>query len=314
MSGRLFYIAVLGMIAFLILSAIANAQVNKEQMEKIQAAVPQKSRVTPEKHRRVLIWNTPLMEKSPHKGYTIPQAEYAFKLLGDKTGAYEPIVSDDLTMYLPQNLKQFDAIIMNNSCGRWIQPTDESMARLKQYGPDKESVEKLLRQSLLDFVSNGGGIFAYHFAIGANDHWPEFHQMLGAAYWGHPWNEEVAVKVEEPNHPLLAVFEGKNFRLAEEIFQFREPYSRDKLRVLLSLDTRNTNMNVPWINRKDNDFALAWVRQYGKGRVFYCAFGHHTEIWWNSKILQFYLDDIQFAVGDLAADATPNTKIKHIQF
>lgn len=37
---------------------------------------------------------------------------------------------------------------------------------------------------------------------------------------------------------------------------------------------------------------------YGKGRVFYCAFGHRTEIWWNPTILRFYLDGIQFAVGD----------------
>jgi type 1 glutamine amidotransferase len=111
----------------------------------------------------------------------------------------------------------------------------------------------------------------------------------------------VGVKLDEPNHPLLAAFGGKGFRLSEEIFQFREPYSREKLRVLLSLDTNTTNMTVPWIHRKDNDFALAWVRAYGKGRVFYCAFGHRTEIWWNPTILKFYLDAIQFATGDLEA-------------
>lgn len=122
---------------------------------------------------------------------------------------------------------------------------------------------------------------------------------------GHPWHEEVGVKIEEPNHPLVGAFEGKNFRLKEEIFQFREPYSRKKVRVLLSLDTKTTNMNVPWIHRKDNDFALAWARLYGKGRVFYCVFGHRTEIWWNPTILRFYLDGIQFAIGDLDAPAEP---------
>jgi hypothetical protein len=67
-------------------------------------------------------------------------------------------------------------------------------------------------------------------------------------------------------------------------------------------------MSVPWIHRKDNDFALAWTRAYGKGRVFYSAFGHRTDIWWNRKILQFYLDGIQFAVGDLPADMTPSAR------
>jgi len=127
---------------------------------------------------------------------------------------------------------------------------------------------------------------------------------------GHPWNEEVGVKLDEPDHPLLAAFGGKDFRLTEEIFQFRDPYSRKKLRMLLSLDTKTTNMTVPWIHRKDNDFALAWVRQYGKGRVFYCAFGHRTDIWWNPMILRFYLDGIQFATGDLPADTTPSAEVK----
>ncbi len=286
-------------------SALSMAQVTKEQAERIRAAVPEKARVTPKEPRRVLIWNTPFMEQSPHKGYSIPQAEYAMKLLGEKTGAFEPVVSDDVAIFLPENLKGFDAIIMNNSNGPWIRPTDEDLGKLGAYNSVKEAVEQALRKSFLDWVSNGGGIVAYHHAVGGNTHWPEFFEMLGAAYWGHPWNEEVGVKLDEPDHPLLAAFEGKNFRLAEEIFQFGDPYSRKKLRVLLSLDTKTTNMTVPWIHRKDNDFALAWVKPYGKGRVFYCAFGHRTEIWWNPTILRFYLDGIQFAVGDLEAPTAP---------
>ena len=301
--------AVLLVVATLMLFTPAKAQVTRQQAERIRAAVPKKARVRPRKHRRVLVWNTPFMEKSPHKGYSIPQAEYAMKLLGEKTGAFEPVVSDDVAMYLPENLKRFDAIIMNNSNGPWIRPTDEDMEKLKKYGPDKDAVEMLLRRSLLEFVRGGGGVVAYHHAVGGNTHWPQFHEMLGAAYWGHPWNEEVGVKLDEPDHPLLAAFEGKDFHLTEEIFQFRDPYSRKKLRVLLSLDTRTTNMTVPWIHRKDNDFALAWVRRYGKGRVFYCAFGHRTEIWWNPTILRFYLDGIQFATGDLRADATPSAEV-----
>jgi len=295
--------------AILIPMNASKGQVTKEQAEQIEAAIPAKASAAPKKNRRVLIWNTPFMEESPHKGYSIPQAEYAMRLLGEKTGAFEPVVSDDVAMYLPENLLKFDAIIMNNSNGPWIRPTERDMAKFKNYGDDIDTVEKVLRKSLLDWVSAGGGIVAYHHAIGGNTHWPEFLDMLGAAYSGHPWNEEVGVKLEEPDNPLLAAFGGKDFRMSEEIFQFADPYSRKNLRVLLSLDTEKTNMTVPWINRKDDDFGLAWVRQYGKGRVFYSAFGHRTEIWWNKAILQFYLDAIQFATGDLQADTTPSGKL-----
>ena len=297
----------------LMMSAVSTAQLTPAQAKRIEAAVPQKARVAPKQARRVLIWNTPFMEQSPHKGYTIPQSEYAMRLLGEKTGAFEPVVSDDVAMYLPENLKKFDAIILNNANGPWIRPTPKDMDKFKNYGSDIDAVEKLLRQSLLDYVANGGGLVALHHAIGGNTHWPEFLDLLGASYWGHPWNEEVGIKLDEPDHPLVAAFGGKGFRLAEEVFQYNEPYSRQKVRVLLSLDVENTNMKVPWVYRKDNDFALAWIKSYGKGRVFYSAIGHHTELWWNPQILSFYLDAIQFAAGDLSADTTPSAQVQKDQ-
>ncbi len=64
-------------------------------------------------------------------------------------------------------------------------------------------------------------------------------------------------------------------------------------------------MKVPWIHRKDGDFAQAWVKRQGAGRILYCGFGHRTEIRWNPSILQFYLDAVQFACGDLDAPADP---------
>lgn len=321
MASRHLCAAVASAAAFLAgLGAAAPPKKNQEGIpmhreKQIRAAVPDKPRVAPTKKRRVLIFITPphLMPKDPHKGYCIPYGTCAMRLLGEKTGAFTPVVSDDLTMFLPDKLKQFDAVVLNNTSGRWITPGDAAMEKLKDVGDesvrlrykDKEAVEKVLRKSLLDFISGGGGIVAYHYAIGANRHWPEFCRILGATYWGHPWNEEVGVKVEEPAHPLVAAFGGKDFRLADEIFQYNKPYDRKKLRVLLSLDTKKTNMGVKWIHRKDNDFALAWVKPYGKGRIFYTSFGHRSQLYWNPKILQFYLDAIQFAAGDLAAPTAP---------
>ena len=52
--------------------AIVIGQLTSRQAERIADAVPQKARVTPKKPRRVLIWNTPFMDKCPHKGYCVP--------------------------------------------------------------------------------------------------------------------------------------------------------------------------------------------------------------------------------------------------
>jgi type 1 glutamine amidotransferase len=248
-----------------------------------------------------------LMEKDPHKGYCIPYGSAALEAIGKKTGAFAPVISDDLGQYLPENIRKFAAIVMNNSSGPWIIPTDADMAKesFRKLGSDKRIVEQALRKSFLDYVNNGGGVVSLHFAIAANAHWPEFKELLGGTFTGHPWNEEIGVTVEEPAHPLVAAFGGKDFRIADEIYEYGAPYERSRLRVLLSLDAARSNMGVKWINRKDRDFALAWVKPFGQGRVFNTTFGHRTELFWDSRVLQFYLDAIQFATGDLPAPVAP---------
>ncbi len=85
------------------------------------------------------------------------------------------------------------------------------------------------------------------------------------------------------------------------------------MRVLLSIDTAKTDMkqtpSLGKVERADNDYALAWVRQYGRGRVFYCGFAHHPSVFWDPKMLQFYLAATQFALGDLPAPTTPSAKL-----
>jgi len=277
---------------------------------RILAAAPATARAVPKRPRRVLVWVTPahLMPKDPHKGYCIPYGTAAFVALGKKTGAYEPVVSDDLAMFLPENLARFDAVVMNNSSGPWITPTAADLARdaFRAHGADAAAVEAVLRKSLLDFVAErGGGIVCVHYAIAANRHWPQFGELLGATFIGHPWNEDIGVTVEEPAHPLVAAFGGAGFRLADEIYEYGPPYARGRLRILLSLDTARSNMGVKWIHRTDGDFALAWVKPHGRGRVFNTSFGHRQEVYFDPRVLRFYLDAVQLAAGDLDAPTDP---------
>jgi len=291
-------------------SARGVEEIPRHRQKQILDAAPAKPRVEPKKARRVLIFCTPAhiyAKHDPHRGYCVPYGAAAFKALGEKTGAFEPVVSDELAMFLPDTLKQFDAIVLNNACGPWITPTDADMAKdaFKKLGADKQAVENALRKALLDYVRGGGGIMAIHFAIAANRQWPEFGQLIGGKFTGHPWNEEIGVMVDDPASPLVAAWGGKDFRIADEIYQYGKPFDRGKCRVLVSLDPERTNMGVKWINQPDNDWPLAWVKTYGKGRIFYTSFGHRTELYWNPRMLQFYLDAVQFATGDLDAPTEP---------
>ncbi len=243
----------------------------------------------------------------------MPYGSYAMRALGERSGAYKPVVTGDLAMFLPENIRQFDAVVLNNTAGPWITPSNADMDRpeFRKHGADKEAVEQVLRKSLMDYVAGGGGLMAYHFATGANTHWPEFLELLGGRFAGHPWHEEVGIRVDEPDHPLVAAFDGKDFRLTDEIYEHsdphdpRKPQDLSKVRVLLSLDKARTNMEVKWIRFPEEEFAQAWVKPHGKGRVFYTGFGHRTELYRDPTIMQFYLDAIQFACGDLEGPVEP---------
>ena len=118
---------------------------------------------------------------------------------------------------------------------------------------------------LLDFVrTEGKGILGIHAAIDAMYDWPEYGEMMGGYFNLHPWSERVGVELVDPGHPLMAGWRGCPFYVRDEIYQVKEPYSRDNLRVLMRLDTQRTNMNKgDAIRRDDGDFALA----AGTGRV-----------------------------------------------
>jgi len=237
------------------------------------------------------------------KGHaSIPYGNLAFQMMGRKTGAYETVVSNDIAMFKPENLRQFDAICFNNTTGVLFRDPE-------------------LKKSLLDFIYDGKGFIGTHAAAATfvqwpkYDQWPEFGQMLGGyENGGHPWkhHEWITIRLDDPDHPLNAAYKGKGFRVSDEVFQFQKPYSRDKLRVLLSIDMTKTDIiSGRYIlpeRRRDHDFAISWVRSYGAGRVFYCSLGHNPHIFWNPPILQHYLAGIQFALGDLPADTTPSSK------
>ena len=54
---------------------------------------------------------------------------------------------------------------------------------------------------------------------------------------------------------------------------------------------------------------MAWVKTHGKGRILYCPLGHDQAVFFEPKILRFYLDGIQFALGDMQVDTTPSAKL-----
>ncbi len=259
-------------------------KLSEQEIQRIKDALPAQATVQPTKPHKVLIfWRC----EGFFHGDGIAAGNKAFELMGEKTGAYTTVASDDMAMFAPDKLKEFDAVIFNNTTTLAF----EDLA---------------YRQALLDFVKSGKGIVGTHSSVDNFYKWPEGAAMMGALFAGHPWGE-APVKLDDPQSPLLKAFAGKGFWVQDEMYKMKEPYSRDKLHVLLSFDMSKLPADAP--SREDKDNAIAWIQQVGKGHVFYCSLGHNRHIFWDPAFLQFYLDGIQYALGDLPADATPSAKL-----
>jgi hypothetical protein len=252
-----------------------------EEIAKIGAAAPSAPPAKPLKPRKLLV----LGHRPSH--FPVAFCEEAMKALAKKTGAFEATVTDDKSYLDPDKLPAFDAILINNWHG---------------WDPFKPDVPKR-RKTLLDFVAGGKGLAGIHAAaMGLND-WPEWGELIGGRYQALPYFE-AEVKVSDPASPLTAPFGGKGFRIADEFYELRAPYDRAKVRLLLEVDVEKMK-GVPKstkygkLLRTDDDYGLAWTKEYGKGRVYYCALGHYETTYMDPAMMAHFLAGIQYALGDL---------------
>ena len=267
----------------------------------IEEAAPDAPLAKPRGPRKVLVYG-----RVPTHPESVACCFKAMEILGRKTGAFEAVSSGDPTMFLPEKLSQFDAVVMNNTHERTpMLPWDFDALTPEEQAAAKER-EPRLTKSLVDFVTSGRGLVGIHGATAIRDDLRELAEMYGGQINGHRgglwW-----IKPDEPTHPLCAPLDGRSFEVRDEIYVFRkpltrEPMSRESIRVMLSLDLGKTQ--DPGL-RADGDYAISWVRNFGKGRVFYCTLGHAKTAYTNRDLMKHYLAGIQFAIGDLPADATP---------
>ena len=160
------------------------------------------------------------------------------------------------------------------------------------------------KADLLSFVKEDGkGFVAAHTATTAFESWPEFGEMLGARYDGHPWNTVYGSVInEDPSFPATRHLPPV-FAFTDEFYQAKE-YSRDKIRVLLRLDVSKLPA-TPEMHRPDGDFPLAWAKTYGKGRVFYSSLGHASATWDNPDVYHLYFEALKWSLGLSDADLAP---------
>lgn len=253
---------------------------------------------------------------------------FAAQVLAEE-GAKRGIVftfSKDGSLFSPEYLAQFDGYIFYTS--------GDLLSAGKDGNPPMTPAGK---QALLDAVRGGKAFIGVHAAADSfhtgetaatNTSQPRtwryrtlgkdadpYLQMLGGELIVHGTQQVGRVEVVDPGFPGFARH-GTSFELLEEWYSMTE-FAPD-LHVLLLQDT--AHMRDPNANGKDwppagwdtpykrPPYPSTWVHPYGKGRVFYTSMGHREDVWMNPLFQDILFGGIQWALGRIDVDITPNLK------
>ncbi|MES2706705.1 MAG: ThuA domain-containing protein [Verrucomicrobiota bacterium] len=268
--------------------------VSADKIAKIDAALPDKTPVPVQKKHEILVFT----RTTGFRHSSIPVGVETLKRLGDKTGLFHVTQTEDDSAFEAGSLAKYGAVVMLNTTGEIF----------LNAAKDKER-ESRLQKNLLDFVSGGKGLIGIHSATDTYHGWREYNDMMGGTFDSHPWGSGTTERIRnlDAKNPVNASFNGEGFTIKDEIYKFRKDTALPtERRMLLALDPNGTDMTL---DKKDQRslYPVAWLDTWGKGRVFYCSLGHNDEIYMNPAIVKHYLAGLQFALGELPADATPQT-------
>jgi type 1 glutamine amidotransferase len=268
-------------------------RLDAEMRAQIDAAVPREAPAKPARPRKLLV--TDIQMYSGHS--TIPHGNYMIELMAKYTGAFVPTFSNDQEMLKYPKIKEFDAVFFNNVCG------------MVHNDPD-------VRAGILRYIREGGGLGGNHAVTYANNNWPEFFEMMGGSSGAHHIEEQV-LKIDDPSSPLMKPFGSEPFKHTDEFYIFppSSPYTREKQHVLMSIDVERSDRATNGrfcidCTRPDQDYGVAWVKGYGKGRTYFTPLGHTTIMYTDKRWTAHLLAAIQYLLGDLQTDETPSGKVK----
>lgn len=282
-------------------------------IQEIKRRLPEKLSAQPKQARKVLLFST----ATGYKHEVIPYVQTVLKMLTENTGAAEMVISNDVNLLRSENISQFDALIFNNCCSDRIERNlfrDIFVHQVNRYATDQEKLSKEERgklakeieQSIINHIASGKGLMLIHGGIAMMNGSAEFDEMLGGSFDYHPKMQEISLQPVEPGHPLLAAFDGKPFVHTDEPYMMKGAYTKKNFRPLLEFDPAKVK-GVRGVHKTDPCY-VSWIKPHGKGRIFYVSPSHMEQSYLDPRLLQFYLDGLQYTLGDLECDDSTPTK------
>jgi uncharacterized protein len=139
---------------------------------------------------------------------------------------------------------------------------DVILLHMKNYDPTQRAEQ--VYDNLTRFVREGGGLVLYHFALGAFEEWDEFVQLAGRTWdktkRAHDPHGSFTVNIVDPEHPVTRGL--SDFETVDELYTCFGGETPIHL-----LATARSKVD-------GEDYPMAFVLEFGKGRVFHTPLGH----------------------------------------
>jgi type 1 glutamine amidotransferase len=222
-------------------------------------------------------------------GGKLAPAEEAMTQLGLKSGLFRVDCTQDAKADVTkENLQNYDIVMFYTTGDK------------NQFPITQENLDYFLN----DWIKQKGhGFIGVHSAADTYKDYAPYYDMLGGTFNGHPWGagEKVTVTVHDTTHPVSKPW-GSEFEIQDEIYRFKN-WKPEKVHVLMSLNMAKTRRKEPY------HVPIAWVKDYGNGRVLHMSLGHNIRVWQDPRYMDSLLGGIKWILGMEKGDATPNPEV-----
>jgi hypothetical protein len=209
---------------------------------------------------------------------SIPVAEKVIAELGAKSGKFDvDYVRTDEEMAQKMtvaSLKNYDGVFFASTTGELPLP-------------DKEG--------FLAWIKGGKGFCGAHAAADTFHNFPGYIEMIGGEFQTHGPQVEVEGLLEDDNHAATKPFNKQSFKVFDEIYIYKS-YDWAKTHALIGMD-KHPNTKAPGY------YPLSWVKEYGKGRVFYTSLGHRVDVWQKPWYQEHVLGGILWSLKEAKGSA-----------
>ncbi len=213
-------------------------------------------------------------------------SEVSVTEIAKESGLFDVECTQDAAQITAAKLKELDAVMFY---------TTGSLALKDAFPPFEE------------WLKSGKAMIGVHSATDTLADFKPYWSLINGSFDGHPWNagETVTVTVHEPDHYVAKPWESE-FQIKDEIYQYRQ-YDPKAVRVIYSLNMAKCKTKGAY------HVPLCWVREVGKGRLFYTNLGHNEGTWQNPKFKEHLLAGIRWALGLEKGPAEPNPGLQYAE-